>query len=262
MDAESIKNFREKFTSQYMETIKKENFDSRDVTRLLDDDAYASAFLMWKKNNISDSAKLAADVFEWRKKNNVTDLSACDIDEEFYSKKSFFIRGKDRDGNRIIYFIGKRFSKGDEAEAKKLLMYLMERLQRNDPGSRVMFILDAGGCGMSNVDLGVIKLIVDSFMYYFPSLLGRTFVVDLPGVLTAIWNVVKVWFDEEIKNRTHHCSRKDLEKYVALEQLQTVLGGTDEWEPSTNVGSDIEAEFTKEEIETFTDAVENLEIKE
>lgn len=262
MDVDLIKKFREKFSAQYFESTKKENFDPRDVARLNEEDWYAWSFLAWKKNNINDSAKLASDVLEWRKKNNLTDLSMTDIEEEFYKKKSFFVRGKDKEGNRIIYYIGKRFSKEEEAEAKKLWMYLLERIQREDPGSRVMFVLDAGGCGLNNVDLGLIKLITDSFMYYFPNLLGNTYVVDLPVVLTAIWNIVKVWFDENIKNRTRHCSRKDLEKFVTPEQLHVVLGGKDEWEPSSNVDADLAAEFARDDCDDFTDAVESLEIKD
>lgn len=262
MDTESLKKFREAFTRQHLDppSAHAGNFDARDVTRIKQDDKYAQRFLLWKKGNIENAVKAAVDVLEWRKKNNLMDLAPEDLSCEFYKRESMFVHGKDIDGNRIVTFIGRRFEKDQEADAKKLFMYLLERLQREEPECRITFVLDAGECGMNNVDLGLIRLIVDSFMHYFPALLERTLVVDLPGILSAIWNMVKVWFDEEVRNRTQQCSRKDLGQYISDDQLLTILGGKDSWGVS-DLKQDMNCELQKGD-DQFVDALENFSLHE
>lgn len=73
----------------------------------------------------------------------------------------------------VVCVVGRLQTKNDKEKVRKLLMLWLERLQRTEPGQHITFILDTYKTAMSNVDLGMIRFIIDSFSTYFPDLLGE-----------------------------------------------------------------------------------------
>ena len=69
--------------------------------------------------------------------------------------------------------VGRLQTKDEKDQIRKMFMLWLERLQRSEPGQHVTFILDTHKTAMSNVDLGMIRFIIDSFTTNFPDLLGK-----------------------------------------------------------------------------------------
>nr|XP_039265111.1 motile sperm domain-containing protein 2-like [Styela clava] len=230
-DSKMIAELREKFNKKFVDppSARLAKFDEHDVMRIHNDDLFALSFLHWKKEVIDDAVELAASCLEWRKENGMRDISVESIGQKYMEKGVIYIYGRDLEGHRVMCLIGRMQNKDEKDQIRQLLMFWLERLQRYEPGQHVTFILDTNKTAMGNVDLGLIRFIIDSFTSYFPDLLEKIIILDMPWIMNAIWNIVKQWMSEEQRSKTVFCSRKDLKKYISPDQLPKSMAGTVDW---------------------------------
>ncbi|CAK8686226.1 unnamed protein product [Clavelina lepadiformis] len=230
LEAGQIEEFRERFEGLSTDPDLQANVDERDLQRLREDDKYVLCFVHWKKGNIEEATKLAAQVLTWRKERRVNDLRAEDIGEPLMKRGIMFVHGRALDDTRVVYFISRLQTKEIKTQVQAIMCLWMERLQRLETGKHVTFLLDVSKASMANVDLGGIKFLLECFTTYFPDMLERIIILEMPWIMNAIWKVVKQWMTEEQRRRTIFCKFKELKEYISQDQLPQYMGGADTWE--------------------------------
>nr|CAB3263912.1 motile sperm domain-containing protein 2 [Phallusia mammillata] len=209
----------------------KASIDPRDHDRILNDSSYTSLFLRWSKND-QDAVNLAVKCLKWRKENAVNDLTVENIGEDTFKKGYIFLLGRDLAGNRVFQMRTGKMQKKDKEANTKLFIFWLERIQRQEPGKRVTFIMDTTGSGLTNSDMGFVKFVIECFTSYFPCMLVRTVVYNLPSILNAMWKLVSKMLSKEQSDATVLCGRSEINKYVDDDNLPESMGGQMKFEYS------------------------------
>nr|XP_009857583.1 motile sperm domain-containing protein 2 [Ciona intestinalis] len=141
-------------------------------------------------------------------------------------------RGKANDNTRIVYFIVRKQTKDMKAKVQRMICLWLERIQRAEPGQHITFVMDVSKSSLANVDLGGIKFLLTCFTTYFPDMLEKILILEMPWIMNTIWKVVKQWMTEDQRKRTIFSSFKDLNQYIDADNALTYMGGKDDWEYS------------------------------
>lgn len=91
-------------------------------------------------------------------------------------------------------------------------------------------IMDLAGLGMQHKGcLKFTKLITENDSKFYPERMGFMFIVNPTMMFKIFWNMVKLWLDPVTKSKIIVCNDlKDLQKYIAIDQIPTRYGGTAE----------------------------------
>uniref|UniRef100_H2YJZ6 CRAL-TRIO domain-containing protein n=1 Tax=Ciona savignyi TaxID=51511 RepID=H2YJZ6_CIOSA len=138
--------------------------------------------------------------------------------------------GKAVDDTRLVYFMVRKQTKDMKSKVQRLICLWLERIQRAEPGKHITFVLDVSKSSLANVDLGGIRFLLACFTTYFPDMLEKILILEMPWIMNTIWKVVKQWMTEEQRKRTLFCSFKDVKQYIDEENCLKYMGGKDDWE--------------------------------
>lgn len=228
MDLLNIAEFRKQFEDA-IQGKPISTFDRRDLSRLRSNDKYVLCFVNWKKGCINSAVNLALEVLKWRKEMKINDISVDNLDRELLRRGIVFVHGRALDSTRIVYFIVRLQTKSVKTTVQRILCLWLEKLHQQETGSHVTFVLDVSKATMSNVDLGSIKFLLDCFTTYFPDMLERIIILEMPWIMNAIWKIVKQWMSEDQRRKTVFCSFKDLKQYISPKNILTGMYGKDDW---------------------------------
>lgn len=108
---------------------------------------------------------------------------------------------------------------------KKYFAYLCERLDRR-PGddNRITVIFDTNGAGVTNVDIDLLRYIVDT-LHYFPGATEAVLIYELPFLLGWVLKLAKTWLAKDKQERLHVVSKKDIGQFVDVDQLPDFMNG-------------------------------------
>ncbi|XP_075997686.1 motile sperm domain-containing protein 2-like [Genypterus blacodes] len=81
--------------------------------------------------------------------------------------------------------------------------------------------------GLSNVDLDFVKYLISCFEVYYPNLLSKMIMYEIPWIINAAWKIVKTWLSPDAINKLKFVSRGDIQTYIHPEHLPSHMGGTD-----------------------------------
>ena len=70
-------------------------------------------------------------------------------------------------------------------EIQRLFLYLLERVDHEDSDGMVTIVFDCGGCGLKNMDMDLIRYMIDVLKDYYPWVLNWILVLDMPWVLNG-----------------------------------------------------------------------------
>lgn len=126
---------------------------------------------------------------------------------DFLKEGVLFAHGKDKDGCTLFIFKCRKHQKGqkDFEEIKRCVIYWLERLERfafsikikiilfvlqvddfrQDKGKPVTIFFDMEGCGVSNVDMELIKYIIHVFKQYYPFFLNYIIILEMAWILNG-----------------------------------------------------------------------------
>uniref|UniRef100_H2YYW2 CRAL-TRIO domain-containing protein n=1 Tax=Ciona savignyi TaxID=51511 RepID=H2YYW2_CIOSA len=201
------------------------DYDQRDVDSFMNDDMFTSYYCLWAKTIPAEAVKLAVKSFKLRKVNGIHDLTPESVGMDTMKKGYVFLLGRDLNGSRVLHMRTGSMQKKDKEVNQKLLLYWLARIHKAEPGKRITFIMDTTGTGLMNSDMSFVTFIIDCFATYFPGLLARNIVYNLPGVLNAMWKLVSKMLSPEQREVTILCGKSEITKYIDLDNLPEEMGG-------------------------------------
>ncbi|KAI5632844.1 CRAL/TRIO domain-containing protein [Phthorimaea operculella] len=144
---------------------------------------------------------------------------------------TFFPRGRDIDGCLLMIIKLKTHTKGvkDVEEVKKIIIYWLDRIEREEGGQKITMFFDLDGCGLSNLDMELVKYLISLFKLYYPYFLNYIIIYNMPWVLSAAFKVVKTLLPAKAVERMRFVTKDNLKDVVPPEQALTCWGGKDDY---------------------------------
>jgi len=222
VNKENIQALRDEVVPKLKELAS--DVESSDVQRLENDDKYVGFFLEWNKT-IKDAGNMVVKSLKWRKSFGVKDLTKESLDERL-NKGLIFVLGRATDGSRVLHVQTGKFEKKEREENMKLLVFWFERIQRAEPGEKITILMDVSGTRVSQADMGFSQFIIECCASYFPAMMKRIVIYNLPTLLVAFWKLVSKLMSKEQQEATQVVSKKaDLAKIIDKENLPVEMGG-------------------------------------
>lgn len=200
------------------EKVSANDFNEIDIMRLQKEDYAITRYL---KNDTDATIKTIQEVLQWRKGYNLSELKEEDFPIEFRESKVFIIHGHDVDKNLMVYIRVKLFKKGEQPieEVKKYLAFLLDKVDRETRGDGWALCFDCTDAGISNVDMELLRFVVQALTNYFVDNCRYVLVFEMPWILSSIWKIVKSWLPQEQREAVKFANKKDMASYVSEDQV-------------------------------------------
>ncbi|KAM8749419.1 motile sperm domain-containing protein 2 [Acanthopagrus schlegelii] len=223
-----IEETRQRFKNEFLQDST-DKYDSRDVERLLQDDAVVEGYLTWRIYVVDDALKMIDESFQWRKEFGVNDLSESTIPRWMFETGAVFLHGYDKEGNKLFWFKVKLHVKDAKTilDKKKYVAFWLERYAKKEPGMPLTVVFDMSESGLSNIDMEFVKYIINCFKVYYPKFLSKMIIVDMPWIMNAAWKIVKSWLGPEAISKLKFATKSEIPTFIGLEYLPPHMGGTD-----------------------------------
>lgn len=201
-----------------------------DVERIRDD-TWLAKFIEHHEGDIKLALNMMVECLVWRKTNEVSDIGESNINMSYMEEGLFFPRCEDKDGCRVFIFKSKKHSKGsrDSEELKRCVLYWLERLERVEKHTKITMLFDMDGTGLSNMDMDFTKYLINLFKYYYPDFLNYIIVYEMPWVLKAAFNAIKLLMPPKAVAKMQFLGKNDIKNYLPLNTALTCFGGDDDY---------------------------------
>ncbi|XP_077392044.1 motile sperm domain-containing protein 2 isoform X1 [Festucalex cinctus] len=225
---DKIEKTRERFKNEFLKDSS-DKYDQRDVDRLQEDNSLVEGYLMWRLYVVDDALKMIDESFQWRKEYGVNDLSESSIPRWMFETGAVFLHGFDKEGNKLFWFKVKLHIKDAKTiiDKKKYVAFWLERNVKKEPGMPLTVIFDMSESGLTNIDMDFVKYVINCFKVYYPKLLSKMIIVEMPWIMNAAWKIVKTWLGPEAISKLKFASRSELQSYIDPEYLPPHMGGMD-----------------------------------
>ncbi len=116
-------------------------------------------------------------------------------------------------------------------------------------------VFDMTGFSMANMDYTPLKYMIKVFEANYPESLGNVLVHKSPWIFEGIWRIIRGWLDPVVASKVHFTKDvKELEAYIAAENIPTELGGQERWEyqyvePRRGENEMLREHYMKEDVE-------------
>ena len=160
------------------------------------------------------------------------DKSTCTTTLE---KGMFFFAGVDLEGRQVAYFrmAGHDPKNRDLQEILRAIVYQVEtkKAELGDREFQVVVIIDRNNVTSANTDKPLMKEFFDLFAEKYPNKLNKVLVAPAHLIFRTFWAAIRLTLPERIRNKVNLLpAQKDLQKYIASEQLHTTMGGSFEYD--------------------------------
>uniref|UniRef100_A0A8C5F904 Motile sperm domain-containing protein 2-like n=1 Tax=Gadus morhua TaxID=8049 RepID=A0A8C5F904_GADMO len=225
-----IEETRERIRSEYDPECSG-RYQPVDVQRLWEDDGFVASYLEAKRHVVADTVKMIDESLQWR---NEFSVNEDNLQKSFLEAGMHYFRGYDKDGNKLFWFRLKLQAKDSRTlqEKKRYLAFWLERFVRHEPGALLTTVFDMSESGLGNVDMEFLRFLITCFQVYYPRLLAKILIFELPWIMNAAWKIVKSWLGPDAIDKLKFVTRHDVQTYIELEQLPLHMGGMDVFEYS------------------------------
>ena len=222
---ESIEKVRDKFSEEVQRDPSQ--FEPEDVLLVESDEWTVCRFLFIHQGVIEAAARNLIDAMKWRREKGFLRTPLNFFPNEYFRLGVLFPYENDVDGNPTIYCRGKFLKSVPELKEttedfSSLNFYQVDSISQ---GKGWTFIIDADGAGINNADLSMLQYLVSTLKTYFPGGLNHLLIIDCPWILKAFWSLVKNWVPSHRREMVKFVSRKELYKFIPLENMPDFLGG-------------------------------------
>lgn len=204
------------------ESLSESNYNKHDIERLKKEDYAVTRYFKEDTQSTVDAIK---GVLEWRNSLNLSDLKETDFPEEFRKSDVFVKHGHDVDKNVMIFIRVKLFKKNEYPieHVKKYLAFLLDRVDRETRGDGWALCFDCSDAGLSNVDMELLKFVVQALTNYFVENCRYVLIYEMPWILSSIWKIVKSWLPAEQRDAVKFAAKKDMSNFIKEDQLPNFL---------------------------------------
>lgn len=205
-------------------------FHPSDLERVKDD-KYLARILHHQENDAVQSCEMLWNILVWRKTVNANDLNENTVKLDYLTEGAVFPHGRDIDGHLMLVIKSKLHVKGqkDFEELKKCIIYWFDRIEREENGKAITFFFDMDSCGLSNMDLDLIKYLILLMKEYYPLFLHYIIIFQMPWILNAAFKVVKSLLPAKAIEKMKFTSRENLSDFVPPDQALICWGGKNDY---------------------------------
>lgn len=229
---EQINNLRDLFTQK----LGKEGapceggFHPDDVERIKSD-RWLQLFLEQTDLDMNQAISMLWETCTWRKTYGTNEITENTLQSECLHSGIIFPRNKDLNGKNILIFKAKLHTKGtrDLSDIIKVLVYWIERLNRQTNYDQITLFFDMQSAGMSNMDMDLIKRMVDTFKLYYPNSLNYIMIFEMPWILNAAFKIIKGLLPPKAVARMKFVNSKSMKEFISEDNMLKAWGGTDDY---------------------------------
>ncbi|KAK7496486.1 hypothetical protein BaRGS_00012138 [Batillaria attramentaria] len=265
---EEIKYVRDNFLKKYAANIKNGVYDERDLSRLRIDDVYVTTFIRGPQR-LDEGVDLVHESLRFRKEMNVNDITEDSFEQWVWDRQALFFHNRTKSGHKILFLRVKEHKKDANLlpVVKKFFLYWLEKAFRENPLERVVCLFDMSDAGLSNLDMDLIRFILTCFKQYYPTLLEKLLIYEMPWIFNAAWKVIKTWLSQEAISKIKFVTKSDAHTYIDRDQLFEHMGGTAKFdsvqyypaEAGDATSSGIDGTSVDRKRVTFSDASDSME---
>lgn len=192
---------------------------------------YVEKFLIQKLGDGEAAYEMLVGALKWRKTFGVHDLKYQELDQSMLDIGLAYNHGEDKEQNTIVILNCHLHKKDPKKlpDLQKLFVFALESHARKFPYKKVTLIFNMSQCGLSNMDMEFVKVIINCFKFYFPNMLGYMLVFEMSWLLQAAWKIIKSWLSEAAVRKIKFVTKSDITDYISPSQLLTMFGGVDDW---------------------------------
>lgn len=210
------------FRKALFEQLSESDYNKHDIERLKKEDYTVSRYF---KEDTQSTIEAIKSVLEWRKNYDLSDLKEEDFPEDFRKSEVFVTHGQDVEKNVMVYIRVSLFKKGEHPieDVKKYLAFLLDRVDRQTKGDGWALCFDCTDAGISNVDMELLKFVVQALTNYFVENCRYVLIFEMPWILSSIWKIVKSWLPQEQRDAVKFASKKEMPSFVQDSELPDFL---------------------------------------
>ncbi|CAF0743056.1 unnamed protein product [Brachionus calyciflorus] len=223
---------RNNFLNKYKSNIEKGVYHPKDIDRIKADSNWLRAFYKHSLMNSDRTVDMVNDVLKWRKDFNCNELltpGKLPVPEELFKKGALFKRNEDLQCNPLLHFVVKTHKKDQypHEQVCRFIAFFFEKNYKFNIDDPVVLLLDMSDAGYSNLDMDMIKFIVNCLKTYYPGLIDYMIVYQMPFIFNAAWKIIKNWLPPEAIKLIKFVDKKSIKELVHETQLSVHMGGTD-----------------------------------
>ncbi|KRT86352.1 CRAL-TRIO domain containing protein, partial [Oryctes borbonicus] len=202
-----------------------------DIEKAKTNDFWLKRFLAHHDLNMQLALGMMLETVEWRKEANVNDINETNVRMDYLVDGGVFSRCRDKDGHKLIILNCKKHTKGSKNfdELKRCFIYWFERLEREEKGKGITVFFDLEGCGLTNMDLDVIRYLINLFKQYYPYFLNYIIIYEMAWILNAAFKLIKSWLPPKAVERIKLIKKAELGSWVPLNNALKCWGGEDDY---------------------------------
>lgn len=212
-----------------------------------DDEATLKRYLIARKGEVAESAKMILRSQQWRQDDCVPygypsrpvpldSISAC------LATKAAFVHGVDRENRPIVWVKGKLHDGNLPRDAvQKWIIHLLDELiSRGSPS--FTGVIDAADMGWSNLDKGALNFLLVMLSANYPEQLGRLYILNEGMIFRLLWKLVEPFLDARTSKKIFFLGGPDshrakLAEAISAENLPVDYGGKDAYTFGSGTGS-------------------------
>uniref|UniRef100_A0A6G1SIA6 Motile sperm domain-containing protein 2 n=1 Tax=Aceria tosichella TaxID=561515 RepID=A0A6G1SIA6_9ACAR len=205
-----------------------DGFYECDYKRMLEDDWTVTRFLLRRRLDPKRTAKLMENCGGFRRQYLMGEVQLNEFPVEFHLAGGLFRYAPDRVGNQTMYMRVKMYRRVPEISDvfKAFILCVLEQCDIASNGRGTAVVFDLSGAGIRNVDLGFLFWLLNSFRNYCPKGVSYILVLNLPWFLSATCKLAMSWLSETNRRALRFVQGKEIENFIAPENLPDYLGGT------------------------------------
>lgn len=202
-----------------------------ELQRVMEDDDYCRNIVCQVHLNMPNAHKFVADMLRWRRATKLHELREETLPKAVLERCIVYPYGKDKSGCHVLVLRNKNYLKGvvDPDSVKRIFVFFIEKLFKECNAKKITVLLDCADIGLSNVDVDLLKFVVDVFIAKYPLGLGNALIYNMPWLLNAILRMIKSIIPYGAE-RLKTVNKQDIQQYIDAKYLPVRMGGTDTYE--------------------------------
>lgn len=155
-------------------------------------------FLAARSMEPEKAAKMFVEYQDW--KASIVSSGSISEDEvrNHLDDNIIFMGGLTKEGYRLLVCQGRRHRPiTDKLKFEKFLIYMLEKVLARETGNeKLVAIVDLGGLSFKNADARAFITGFQVQQAYYPGILAKCYIWDMPRFFVSIWNVISSFLEK------------------------------------------------------------------
>ena len=165
---------------------------------------------------------------KWKKVVEINTTPINTFPSDFFKIGGLFPYEPCREGHPVMYMRIRMHRKIPELSEpiQQFLFHTINRMDREVNGQGIVVVMDCSGAGYQNMDIDMLKALIDVSFKYFPFAVNKVIVYELSWVLSAFRRLAMTFIPATFKRIIVFCDKEGIKDHIAQENLPDFMGGT------------------------------------